>query len=510
NDILDFSKIEAGKLQLESIPFDLLQIAEEVGALLSTKAHEKQIDLALQFDSSIPREWVGDPVRVRQVMLNLVGNAIKFTTAGHVLIEVAPSPTTRSTSRPMVRIGIQDTGIGISPEKKHLLFQKFQQMDSSTTRKFGGTGLGLAISKLLVELMGGEIGVDSLPGSGSTFWFEIPTPGSVAIPSQKFYPAPEVAQGRVLVVDNAEINRRVLQHQLTQWGMACDTAEGAAAALEILRRAAGSGTPYDLVLTDYLMPGADGVDLARAIRQEPSIAHTGIALLSSSGQRFDPKPGEEDLFAITVLKPMVRITQLVEAVAKAHAQAATLRQTRRGVNPPIPAPREPITPEAPRGTVSPASISPPSQPAPRADTPAPGGNGLQILLVEDNPVNQKLARRLLENQGHRVTTAENGLLGVDRALNQAFDLILMDCQMPEMDGFQATAEIRRLEQQGAIPGRSGRPVPIIALTANAIQGDRDRCLAAGMNDYVTKPVSAEALRQAIARQGSGRLETRSW
>jgi PAS domain S-box-containing protein len=502
NDILDFSKIEAGKLQLETIPYDLPQVAEEVGALMSAKAHEKQIELAVRCDSQVPRDWQGDPVRVRQVLLNLVGNAIKFTSLGHVLVSVAPSDRVGPNGRPMIRLSIQDTGMGIPPEKQHLLFQKFQQVDSSTTRRFGGTGLGLAISKLLVEMMGGVIGVDSTLGKGSTFWFDLPAPASVPIPPAHLMPTAEVTRCRVLIVDDSEVNRRVLHHQLEQWSIAHEACTSAAEALDLLQAAFSAGAPYDIVLTDYRMPNADGVALARAIRGDSRLMATGIVLLSSSLERSDRREEVESLFATAIHKPVVRVSQLVECLKRAHAQRVQLL----GTNPSVSAPSRPA-----------ASVSAPPLPAgematqPRTSAPAPAPRtGLRVLLVEDNPVNQKLARRLLENQGHEVLTAENGIHAMEQAVSQPLDLILMDCQMPEMDGFQATAEIRRLESEGAIPGRANRRLPIIALTANAIQGDRDRCLKAGMDDYVTKPVSADLLRQAIERHAANRLEGRSW
>ena len=488
NDILDFSKIEAGKLQLETIPYDLAQVAEEVAALLSTKATEKNLALAIQCSSAVGREWQGDPMRVRQVMLNLVGNALKFTREGHVLIEIAPSPS----SPRMVRVSVRDTGIGIPAEKRHLLFQKFQQMDTSMSRKFGGTGLGLAICRLLVELMDGEIGVDSEQDKGSVFWFELPAPPPCALSGLLSQPGEGLAGSRVLVLDGKEINRQVLAFHLQQWGIASFCVADASSALDALRVAANMGEPFDIAFIDSDLPEVEGTRFAELIRADNEAGATALVLVASSRLRREQRNDDSDLFAASLNKPLVRLGQLHDALNRAITQRRDLLSRSGETDPQAGAP-EPAA-------ASPTEVVARSpEPSPK---PAAGQTALacRVLLVEDNPVNQKLARKLLENQGFEVTVANNGRLGLERAVAEHFDFIVMDCQMPEMAGFEATARLRQVEQSQGLPGWSpGSHIPVIALTANAIQGDRERCIAAGMDDYVTKPVSAERLRQAIQR-----------
>ena len=500
NDILDFSKIEAGKLQLESIPYDLAQVAEEVAALLSARAAEKKIALAVQCASGIGREWIGDSLRVRQVLLNLVGNALKFTSQGHVLIEISPAPASAS----RVRVSIQDTGIGIPSAKRHLLFHKFQQLDSSTHRKFGGTGLGLAICKLLVELMGGEIGVESEPNKGSTFWFELPAPPDSPTSGFLLHPSMELTEKRVLVADGCELHRQVLAFHLQQWGISSFCVANASGALDALRVATRMGEPFEIAIIDSQLPEMEGVRFAQMIRAEDELATTALVLVSSSGSRRNPSPEEPTLFAAILNRPLVRVSQLLGALNRAMEQRRELA---------------PLTTDVPaEGLTVGESLS-----KRRAETPQQSQNAsasnlppestapLRVLLVEDNPANQKLAERLLENQGFQVVIVSNGRLGLERAVAEHFDFIVMDCQMPDMDGFEATAELRRLEMEQGLPGWApGTHIPVIALTANAIQGDRDRCMEAGMDDYVTKPVSADTLRQAIQRCVINPGETKSW
>lgn len=596
NDILDFSKIEAGRLQLENIVFDLAQITEEVAALLSSKAEEKHVELAVFFDPQLPRTWVGDPIRVRQVLMNLVGNAIKFTERGYVSIDVSlqADPSTESNPKRFAQIRVRDTGVGIGPEKRHLLFQKFQQVDSSTTRRFGGTGLGLAICRLLVERMGGFIGVDSQLGQGSTFYFTLPWMESDAslsvLPLQ---PDPEVRKARVLIVDDLDINRDNLQRQLTHWGLSTQTAASATEALTMLRQAAESGASTDIVFVDFSLPDRDVLALVREIRKDDALRSIGLILMASGGQRFDTTLFIAGGFAGTLLKPMVRQPSLLESLRKgldqrrhllnaattptvsssdnettaaAASQLAAPSETAAAPAPSLPeseaselentipeessnsvaTPAEttltnalsedsgaaPAASDESTQSISTRTAAPePAAPNPDRATPlsiegtstafltAASSNlpkiNIRVLLAEDNAVNQKLARRLLESFGCHVTVAANGREAVDRVMLEVFDLVLMDCQMPELDGFEATREMRRLENEGGIARRTETRLPIVALTANAVQGDRDRCLACGMDDYVSKPVSTQELREAVwkwtlGRQSATTIEGKSY
>ncbi|MEO8450394.1 MAG: response regulator [Gemmatimonadota bacterium] len=456
NDILDFSKIEAGKLQIEPVPFDLQTAVAEVCDLLAATAEQKGIELMMRFGQDAPRHLIGDPGRVRQVLLNLASNALKFTETGHVLIEVDGR---EEGDYAALRLTIQDTGIGISESAQAKLFQSFTQADLSTTRKYGGTGLGLVISKRLVELMGGEIGMTSTVGEGSTFWFTLRM-AQAAAPITA--PAPADLGGvRVLVVDDNEVNRRVLGEQLRRWGMVVDTAEGPADALIRLRAAGTGGQPFRAAILDFCMPEMHGLDLGRAVLADGSIPKLGLVLLTSAGQRGDAARAAEIGFAAYLMKPASP-----DALRRALATAL--------------------------GTPGIPSIGPGPQPAAR---PARAGGARRILLAEDNVVNQKVAVRMLERLGCQVDVAANGLEAVALWRKLPYDLVFMDCQMPEMDGFDAVRAIRRAE------GPDRRRTPVVALTANAMAEDRDRCLAAGMDDYVAKPVRVEDLNTVLNRFG---------
>ncbi|MBL9166774.1 MAG: response regulator [Verrucomicrobiales bacterium] len=512
NDILDFSKIEAGHLQLERIPIDFGQIVEEVCSLLSAKSEEKRIELALYCDPALPRECLGDPMRVRQILLNLIGNALKFTEQGHVFVEVSflRVPTAESREAYSVKFSISDTGIGIDPAKQRLLFRKFQQMDSSTTRKFGGTGLGLAICRLLVECMGGTIEVESEVGKGSTFSVTLPVDSPRLDLLRVSEPSVGPGRKRILILDRALINRKVLHRQFVRWGIECECVDRFSDALSTLRTAQAFGDPFDVVFVEMTLGERDGMQFAQEVRREGSISGTGLILLVTGNQRGDTSVFSSRGFAGSLLKPLVRQQALVEALRKGLEQRSRLlaevadRSPSQPQIPAAPARTEPLLPASDLvRPVTPTSEAQ-SSAAPPADVSGTRSSKLErldakILLVEDNDVNLKLARRLLEKMGCRIVAAVNGKEAVDHAQIEVFDLVLMDCQMPEMDGFEATRELRRLESQGFLPASDQGRLPIVALTANAVQGDRDRCLEAGMDDYVTKPVSAEELHAAVRK-----------
>src|SRR5215218_10319405 len=455
NDILDFSKIEAGSLSLETINFELRREVEEVAALLAGHAHEKGLELASFVEPGTPTAVRGDPFRLRQVLTNILGNAIKFTEEGEVTLRAELVEDALDTVK--VCFEVRDTGIGMSEEQHSRLFQPFTQADASTTRRYGGTGLGLAISKQLVQMMGGEIGVRSEPGLGSTFWFttrlekrpEGPTP-------------PAIRKGlrnlRVLVVDDHETNRRILHKQITSWGMRDGMAEDGAEALGLLRAAAESGEAYDLAILDMQMPGMNGIQLARAIGDEPAIPLPRMVLLTSIGLNINEEAREAGVEV--VLNKPVRQSQLYDALAT--MMAATSEPARE------PSPAEAGSRARPEGEVG------------------------HVLLAEDYPVNRMVAIAMLERSGYRVDAVGNGKEAVEALSGVPYAAVLMDVQMPEMDGYEATAEIRRREG-------SGPRTPIIAMTANAMQGDREKAIEAGMDDYVAKPVGREELEAVLRR-----------
>ena len=454
DDILDFSKIEAGKLQIDPTECDLRDTVERACAILAGRAHEKGLELAVSIGPEVPALVHADAARLRQVVANLVSNAIKFTADGEVVLRVSSRPDEGGAA--LVRVDVEDTGIGIEHETLAHLFQPYAQADGSTTRRYGGTGLGLAISRQLVELMGGSLEADSNPGQGSCFWFTVSLPLAEAgdrPPEEER----EIAGLRVLVVDDNATNRKILERQLTSWRVSCEVADSAEQAMVLLAAAARDGSPYALALLDLNMPDVDGLALARGIRAQPALDGLRLILLTSSGVRADA-PGEVALDG-RLSKP-VRQTRLYEEIQA--VMAGERSATRR----------------------SPSHMRE-SGVGHRDDAPS-------ILVVEDTPVNQVVAARMLEKIGYHADVADNGVEALAALSERSYAAILMDCQMPELDGYQTTTEVRLREQPG-------RRIPIIAMTANSMQGERERCLAAGMDDYLSKPLRSQALKEVLAR-----------
>jgi signal transduction histidine kinase/CheY-like chemotaxis protein/CHASE1-domain containing sensor protein/HPt (histidine-containing phosphotransfer) domain-containing protein len=478
NDILDFSKMEAGKMTLEPIAFDLRLAVEEVAELLAVRARDKGLDLIVHYAPDTPQAVIGDPGRVRQVLLNLLGNAVKFTSAGHVLIDVGC--TRRDDGHAVIQLAVEDTGIGIPPEKLPQVFQKFTQSDASTTRRFGGTGLGLAIAKQLVTLMQGTMGAESTPGTGSRFWFTLPTPLGVELDSAlSRAPVPSLAGVRVLIVDDNAVNCRVLTEQLSVWGLPSSSVDSGEHALAVLRAALAAGEPFGMAIIDMQMPVMDGRTLGQAIKADAGLRTTELVLLTSISTESDFAGMAASGFAASLVKP-VRQSHLFDALATVWAARGR----------PAPMVTEDTLPRT--RAIRPAG----------AAEPAHRFKGARVLLAEDNPVNQRIGVLMLEKLGCRVDVAADGREAVGALAAAPYDAVFMDCQMPEMDGYEATGEIRRREAAGDIPRREpagGARIPIIAMTANAMQGDREKCLAAGMDDYISKPVARAALEQALHR-----------
>ena len=454
NDILDFSKIEAGMMTLDPAPFRLSECLEGTLSTLALRAHNKGLELACHIDPAVPDALVGDQGRLRQVLVNLVGNAIKFTSAGEVVVDVRGE--NQDGDQVALRFSVTDTGIGIAPEQQQNIFAAFAQADGSTTRNYGGTGLGLAISAQLAEMMGGRIEVESAVGRGSTFRFTARF--ALANNATAEYPVAADLEGlRVLVVDDNATNRRIIREMLTAWRMAAHTADSGRTALMMMESAAQEGDRYPLVILDAHMPHMDGFAVAEQIRRNPSLAGATLMMLNSAGHQADLTRCREVGMGSHITKPL-RQSELLDAIMVALGH--TLR---------MPA--------------APAAL-----PQPAAD-----GRRLRVLLAEDNPVNQKLALGILTKRGHSVYMANNGREAVEAAARETFDLAMMDVHMPEMGGFEATGNIRQWEQI------HGGHLPIVALTARAMAGDRESCLAAGMDDYITKPVKVRDLLEIIDR-----------
>jgi signal transduction histidine kinase/CheY-like chemotaxis protein/HPt (histidine-containing phosphotransfer) domain-containing protein len=455
NDILDFSKIEAGKLDLEAVPFGLRENLERTVKTLALRAHQKRLELVCHVTPEVPDGVVGDAGRLRQIVINLVGNAIKFTERGEVAVHVSVEGQNEGTIR--LHFAVSDTGIGIPADKQHLIFEAFTQADGSTTRRFGGTGLGLAICSQLVLMMGGRIWVESEVGMGSTFHFtvELGVSGDAGVDLDP----KNLAGLDVLIVDDNATNRRILMERARGWSMEPQAVEDGPSALAALRRAHNLGKTFDLVLLDGNMPGLDGFAVAERVQRDPELAGVSLIMLTSAGEQGGAARCKELGVAGYLMKPVAAsdLLRTLQSVVAARREAEQIEN-----------------PVEDQGDLRPASSTP-----------------LRILLAEDNPVNRTLGTRMLEKLGHEVVGAEDGRKVVEAVASEHFDVVLMDVQMPEMNGFEATAAIRERER------KTGGHIPIIALTARALQGDREECLAGGMDGYVTKPIQATELCAAI-------------
>ena len=456
NDILDFSKIEAGKLELEMVDFDLAEALDDVAFLVAESARSKSLELVAYCHPGMPTMLRGDVGRLRQILLNLVANAVKFTAQGEVVLRASVGHSSDTADHVLVRLEVLDTGIGIAPDSSERLFDPFSQADASTTRRYGGTGLGLAVCRRLAEAMGGTIGVDSELGKGSLFWLELPLARAsdpTRVPEKSRRLPPDL---RILIVDDNQTNRLVLGAQLLAWDLTADLVPDAYAALDLIQRAVEEGRPYDIALVDMAMPGRDGMDLARIVKADPALRSVRLLLLTSVSVGADEAARAG--FSVCLNKP-ARLSQLYEALVRALAPPA-----------PEPAPRS----------------APEAVPTTNSDTKG------RLLIVEDNAINQAVARAMVGRLGYTCDVAGNGIEALAAADRRHYDLVLMDCQMPEMDGFEATAEIRRREAGAS-------PVPIIAMTAGAMVEDRERCLAAGMDDYLSKPVKGVELERMLTQ-----------
>jgi len=458
NDILDFSKIEAGKLDLESIEFDLRDSLETTARIFAKPANEKGLELICEVAPDVPERIAGDPTRLNEIVINLMGNAIRFTDHGEVALEVRVDPEAEphDPDSTMLRFTVRDSGIGIPAEKRDLVFEAFTQADGSTTRQYGGTGLGLTISAKLVAMMGGRIWLESEVGHGTRFHFTIRCGIAKAAPPDGEEQASLIGIP-VLVVDDNSTNRRIFEETLRRWGMQPELVGSAAAAIARLRDACHGGKPFRLVLTDCAMPDMDGFQLVERIRESADFGRVPVVMAASAGQRGDAARCRRLGIAAYLRKPVRRVE------LKAVIRAALGR--------------------------GPDDLQ--ALPSPAGDGQMKPRRSLRILLAEDNPVNQKLAVWLLQKEGHTVVVADNGRRALEALERASVDLVIMDVQMPEMDGYEATTSIRKAEET------TFKHVPILAMTAHAMKGDQEKCLAAGMDGYVSKPIRPDDLRQAI-------------
>ncbi len=461
NDILDFSKMEVGKLELESLDFNLRGTVEDVVDTLSFRAHEKELNLACMIQGEVPSLLRGDPGRLRQVLLNLIGNALKFTASGEVVVHVALDQ--QKEDQVKLLFAITDTGIGVEEKKISSLFEPFTQADASTTRKYGGTGLGLTISKRLVEIMGGEIGVSSVIDKGSTFWFTACFDMQAVQKEAKRIVPSEIERKRILILDDNETNRKILHLHLESWQLPHDEASTGAEALKRMEQAAEEGDPFSIAVVDMQMPDMDGEEFGRAVKGSEDLRDTRLIMLTSVGKRGDVARLKKIGFSAYLGKP-IKESNLFDCITALLVEG-----------------RQEKTAESSSSFITRHSL---------ADQRKSEYN---VLIVEDNPMNQEVAKRTVSKLGYNPVLADNGMKGLEALEMGHFDLILMDVQMPVMDGFEATAKIRELEKE------SGAHIPIIAMTAHAMTGDREKCLAAGMDDYITKPINFEVLQEVLEK-----------
>ena len=466
NDILDFSKIDAGKVELDPVEFSLRLLLEDVVEMMAPRAHQKGLEVCCDLPADLPALFSGDADRLRQIVLNLVTNAVKFTDQGQVLLRVRILEA--NAEGLLLRFQVSDTGIGIPEERRHRLFKLFSQVDASTTRRFGGTGLGLALCQRLVELFGGELGVESRPGQGSTFWFTVRLQSAEGPDDSNVLPG-RFQQLRVLVVDDNATNLEITSTHLRRWGFDCEVADYAPTALAELQAACRQGRPYGLAILDMQMPDMDGGELIGHIRATPEIADLPLVMLTSIGENIPREQLDAWRLAACLNKP-VRQSRLFDCVISAVCHNVACE------------PQQPPQKLEPSRETSPASA-------------------YHVLVAEDNEINQIVVRELLKRMGFTCSLAENGRQAVDQAASRTFDLVLMDCQMPVLDGFAAVAEIRRGEERDTEGGwaRRGGRLPVAALTANALAGDREACLSAGMDDYLSKPLDRTALAEFLQR-----------
>jgi two-component system sensor histidine kinase/response regulator len=456
NDILDFSKVEAGKLDLEHTEFELEKLLDNTGNLISEKSHAKGLELVFEVAPDVPPNLVGDSLRLGQILLNYANNAVKFTEKGEIVISVRASDATDKDV--LLHFRVQDTGIGLTPEQMGRLFQSFSQADASTTRKFGGTGLGLAICKRLAELMGGEVGVESEPGKGSTFWFSARL-GIGTTTRRRLVPSCDLRGRRALVVDDNDHARAVIMDMLEGMTFLASEVASGAAAVDEVRRAASTGHPYDVVYLDWRMPGMDGMETARRIRSLGLASPPLFLMVTAYGREEVLKEAEGSGIKNVLIKPV--------SASILFDSTMNVLGARGG---------EPSRADSARGV---------------ADHRLAALRGARILLVEDNDINQQVARELLEDVGLAVEVADNGQVALDMARKSPYDLVFMDMQMPVMDGLTATREMRKLQRLSNLP--------IVAMTANAMEQDRRKCMDAGMNDYLIKPIDPQDMRSILLR-----------